>query len=79
MAATDSYRLAVEGDGVTDPLPDLEAINSGARRSRSWPGSRAAPTEIQLGVLDNHVVFGLGRLVAHHPADRTVSSRTTGS
>jgi DNA polymerase-3 subunit beta len=57
MAATDSYRLAVKETAVTDPLPDLEAIIP-ARALQELSRIAGSSTEIQLGVLDNHVVFG---------------------
>jgi DNA polymerase-3 subunit beta len=57
MAATDSYRLAVKETVVSDPLPDLEAIIP-ARALQELSRIAGASDEIQLGVLDNHVVFG---------------------
>jgi DNA polymerase-3 subunit beta len=57
MAATDSYRLAVKETAVTDPLPDLEAIIP-ARALQELSRIAGSSSEIQLGVLDNHVVFG---------------------
>ena len=57
MAATDSYRLAVKETSVTDPLPDLEAIIP-ARALQELSRIAGGSSEIQLGVLDNHVVFG---------------------
>jgi DNA polymerase III subunit beta len=57
MAATDSYRLAVKETAVTDPLPDLEAIIP-ARALQELARIAGGASEIQLGVLDNHVVFG---------------------
>jgi DNA polymerase III subunit beta len=57
MAATDSYRLAVKETTVTDPLPDLEAIIP-ARALQELSRIAGSSSEIQLGVLDNHVVFG---------------------
>ena len=57
MAATDSYRLAVKETTVSDPLPDLEAIIP-ARALQELSRIAGASDEIQLGVLDNHVVFG---------------------
>jgi DNA polymerase-3 subunit beta len=57
MAATDSYRLAVKETAVTDPLPDLEAIIP-ARALQELARIGGSAAEIQLGVLDNHVVFG---------------------
>jgi DNA polymerase III subunit beta len=57
MAATDSYRLAVKETPVTGRLPELEAIIP-ARALQELARIAAASDEIQLGVLDNHVVFG---------------------
>jgi DNA polymerase III subunit beta len=57
MAATDSYRLAVKETAVSDPLPDLEAIIP-ARALQELARIAGSAAEIQLGVLDNHVVFG---------------------
>jgi DNA polymerase-3 subunit beta len=57
MAATDSYRLAVKETPVTGRLPELEAIIP-ARALQELARIAAASEEIQLGVLDNHVVFG---------------------
>ena len=57
MAATDSYRLAVKETPVTGTLPDLEAIIP-ARALQELARIAAGSDEIQLGVQDNHVVFG---------------------
>ena len=57
MAATDSYRLAVKETPAESMLPELEAIIP----ARALPGARAhraASSELQLGVHENHVVFG---------------------
>ena len=57
MAATDSYRLAVKETPVTGTLPDLEAIIP-ARALQELARIAGSADEIQLGVQDNHVVFG---------------------
>jgi DNA polymerase III subunit beta len=57
MAATDSYRLAVKETPVTGTLPDLEAIIP-ARALQELARIAAGADEVQLGVQDNHVVFG---------------------
>jgi DNA polymerase-3 subunit beta len=57
MAATDSYRLAVKETAVTATLPDLEAIIP-ARALQELSRIAGAADELQLGLLDNHVVFG---------------------
>jgi DNA polymerase-3 subunit beta len=57
MAATDSYRLSVKETTTTGDLPDLEAIIP-ARALAELGRIAAGADEIQLGVHDNHVVFG---------------------
>jgi DNA polymerase-3 subunit beta len=57
MAATDSYRLAVKETPVTGTLPELEAIIP-ARALKELARIASGSDEIQLGVQDNHVVFG---------------------
>ncbi len=57
MAATDSYRLAVKETPVTAALPDLEAIIP-ARALQELARIAGGADELQLGLLDNHVVFG---------------------
>src|SRR5579884_5388 len=57
MAATDSYRLAVKETPVEGSLPDLEAIIP-ARALEELTRIAAAGDEVQLGLLENHVVFG---------------------
>ena len=57
MAATDSYRLAVKETPVSGTLPELEAIIP-ARALQELGRIAAGSDEIQLGVQDNHVVFG---------------------
>ncbi len=58
MAATDSYRLAVKETPVTGTLPELEAIIP-ARALQELARIAGAADEVQLGVQDNHVVFGV--------------------
>ena len=57
MAATDSYRMAVKETPVEGELPELEAIIPARALAEL---SRVASTvdELQLGVHENHVVFG---------------------
>ncbi|HKU59241.1 MAG TPA: DNA polymerase III subunit beta [Gaiellaceae bacterium] len=57
MAATDSYRLAVKETSVSGSLPELEAIIP-ARALQELSRIAAGADEVQLGVQDNHVVFG---------------------
>jgi DNA polymerase III subunit beta len=57
MAATDSYRLAVKETPVDGTLPDLEAIIP-ARALQELARIAAGADELQLGLLENHVVFG---------------------
>jgi DNA polymerase III subunit beta len=57
MAATDSYRLAVKETPVAGTLPDLEAIIP-ARALQELTRIAAGADEIQLGMQENHVVFG---------------------
>jgi DNA polymerase III subunit beta len=57
MAATDSYRLAVKETPVTDTLPDLEAIIP-ARALQELARIATSADEVQLGMQENHVVFG---------------------
>jgi DNA polymerase-3 subunit beta len=57
MAATDSYRLAVKETPAPSPLPELEAIIP-ARALQELSRIAAGADEIQLGLLENHVVFG---------------------
>jgi DNA polymerase III subunit beta len=57
MAATDSYRLAVKETPVDGTLPDLEAIIP-ARALQELARIAAGADELQLGMLENHVVFG---------------------
>ena len=57
MAATDSYRLAVKETSVEGTLPELEAIIP-ARALQELARIAAGSDELQLGMLENHVVFG---------------------
>src|SRR5581483_2212943 len=57
MAATDSYRLAVKETSVTGPLPELEAIIP-ARALQELSRIAGGADEVQLGLHENHVVFG---------------------
>src|SRR5436305_5830896 len=57
MAATDSYRLAVKETPVEAALPDLEAIIP-ARALQELTRIAGGADEIQLGLQENHVVFG---------------------
>ena len=57
MAATDSYRLAVKETPAPSPLPELEAIIP-ARALQELARIAAGAAEVQLGLLENHVVFG---------------------
>ncbi len=57
MAATDSYRLAVKETAVEATLPDLEAIIP-ARALQELSRIATGADEVQLGMQENHVVFG---------------------
>jgi DNA polymerase-3 subunit beta len=57
MAATDSYRLAVKETPVEGSLPELEAIIP-ARALNELSRIAAGADEVQLGMQENHVVFG---------------------
>ena len=57
MAATDSYRLAVKETPVSGTLPELEAIIP-ARALQELARIATGADELQLGLQDNHVVFG---------------------
>jgi DNA polymerase III subunit beta len=59
MVATDSYRLSVKETSLGGDLPDLEAIIP-ARALAELGRIAGGADEIQLGVHDNHVVFGAG-------------------
>src|SRR5213080_4935879 len=57
MAATDSYRLAVKETTVEGELPELEAIIP-ARALQELARIASGSDDLQLGMQDNHVVFG---------------------
>jgi DNA polymerase-3 subunit beta len=57
MAATDSYRLAVKETPAPTGVPDLEAIIP-ARALQELSRIAGSADEIQLGLHENHVVFG---------------------
>jgi DNA polymerase-3 subunit beta len=57
MAATDSYRLAVKETPAPSALAELEAIIP-ARALQELARIAASADEVQLGVHENHVVFG---------------------
>ncbi|HVU77175.1 MAG TPA: DNA polymerase III subunit beta [Gaiellaceae bacterium] len=57
MAATDSYRLAVKETPVDGTLPELEAIIP-ARALQELSRIAGGADEVQLGMQENHVVFG---------------------
>ena len=56
-AATDSYRLSVRETPVTGDLPELEAIIP-ARALQELARIAAGADEVQLGLHENHVIFG---------------------
>jgi len=58
MAATDSYRLAVKETVLPGDLPELEAIIP-ARALDELRRIAAGSESIELGMLDNHAVFGV--------------------
>src|SRR6266513_2141293 len=57
MAATDSYRLAVKETPMDAALPELEAIIP-ARALQELARIAGTADEVQLGLQENHVVFG---------------------
>jgi DNA polymerase-3 subunit beta len=59
MAATDSYRLAVKETVCASPVDELEAIIP-ARALQELVRLAGGAEEIQLGVHENHVIFGVG-------------------
>jgi len=59
MAATDSYRMAVKETAVSGTAPELDAIVP-ARALDELRRIAAGTGEIQLGTLENHVVFSAG-------------------
>jgi DNA polymerase-3 subunit beta len=58
MAATDSYRLAVKETALGGNLPELEAIIP-ARALDEVRRIAAGSESLELGMLDNHAVFGV--------------------
>ncbi len=58
MAATDSYRLAVNETTVEGSLPELDAIVP-ARALEELRRIASGADQIQIGTLDNHVIFGV--------------------
>jgi DNA polymerase III subunit beta len=58
MAATDSYRLSVKETALEGTIPDLEAIVP-ARALAELARIAQAADEIELGVHENQVVFGV--------------------
>ena len=58
MAATDSYRLAVKETPVAGARSPTSRRSSRPARCRSSRASPAGADEIQLGMQENHVVFG---------------------
>jgi DNA polymerase-3 subunit beta len=58
MAATDSYRLSVKETSVDGALPELDAIIPA--RALQELTRIAGDGELELGVHENHVVFGTG-------------------
>jgi len=59
MAATDSYRMSVKETSLEGAGPDFEAIIP-ARALQELTRIGAAADSIELGVHENHVVFGAG-------------------
>src|SRR5213593_1101018 len=59
MAATDSYRLSVKETDSPGTLPELDAIIP-ARALQELTRLAAGSDELELGVRENHVVFGAG-------------------
>ena len=58
MAATDSYRMAVKETDLDEPGPDLDAIIPA--RALTELARIASGETVELGVQENHVVFGTG-------------------
>jgi DNA polymerase-3 subunit beta len=59
MAATDSYRLAVKETALDGALPEMEVIIP-ARALEELRRVAAGSEQVELGMLDNHAVFGVG-------------------
>jgi DNA polymerase-3 subunit beta len=60
MAATDSYRMSVKETALDEGGPELEAIIP-ARALDELGRISAAAEKIQIGVNENHVIFGTGQ------------------
>ena len=60
MAATDSYRMSVKETKLENGGPELEAIIP-ARALDELARVAAGAERIQLGINDNHVIFGTGQ------------------
>ena len=60
MVATDSYRLSVKETALTDAAPELEAIIPARALTELSRLGGAGGDTIDLGVHENHVVFGTG-------------------
>jgi DNA polymerase-3 subunit beta len=58
MAATDSYRMSVKETALGEPGPDLDAIIPA--RALTELTRLATADAIEIGVQENHVVFGTG-------------------
>jgi DNA polymerase-3 subunit beta len=71
MAATDSYRLAVKETVVDGELPEMEVIIP-ARALEELRRVAGGHEHVELGMLDNHAVFGAGG-----DRDRCDCARTT--
>ena len=78
MAATDSYRLSVKETPLSTPGPDLEAIIP-ARALGELARIAAGAETLQLGVNENHVIFGSGRRLADDATDRRAVPERAGS
>jgi DNA polymerase-3 subunit beta len=59
MAATDSYRLSVKETPLESSVPELEAIVP-ARALEELRRIASSSEQVQLGVYENQVVFGVG-------------------
>ncbi len=60
MVATDSYRLSVKETTLTEAAPELEAIIPARALTELSRLSGGGGNTIDLGVHENHVVFGMG-------------------
>ncbi len=59
MAATDSYRLAVKETPLEGSVPGARGDRPGARADRAG-AHRGQRGDVELGVHENHVIFGAG-------------------